>query len=248
MSFPLDDLLTVESVVALIVAVIAGISRGFTGFGSSLIMTPILSVMYGPAVSVVTALALEVMVSVDSVTRVAKIIPWRTMIPIWIAAWIAVPFGTWILLIADADVMRRVISLIVAFMAILLMVGWRYHGPHRLMPNLGVGVLSGTLNSSTSLGGPPLIFYMLMGPSTTAAARAGLIANVFVVSIPTVAILILNGTLDNVGLWRIVAIFPFFLVATQIGNRIFHATGEKTYRRASAWLLLIVAVGTLIVE
>ena len=248
MSFPLDDLFTIESLIAFIVAVIAGVSRGFTGFGSSLIMTPVYAVIFGPTVAVATALTLEVIVSVDSVTRVARIIPWSTMIPIWIAAWIAVPFGTWVLLIADADVMRRVISLIVAIMAILLMTGWRYQGHHRLVSKIIVGTMSGTLNASTSLGGPPLIFYMLMGPSTTTAARAGLIANVFVVSIPTVTILFLSGTLDNLAMWRIVVLFPFFLLATQIGNRIFHSTGERTYRQTSAWLLLIVAAGTLIVE
>ena len=150
MSFPLDDLFTVESLIALIVAVLAGVSRGFTGFGSSLIMTPVYAVMFGPTVAVATALSLEVMVSADSVSRVARIIPWRIMIPIWVAAWIAVPFGTWILLIADADVMRRAISLIVAFMAILLMVGWRYQGSHQLVSKIAVGTLSGTLNSSTS--------------------------------------------------------------------------------------------------
>lgn len=248
MSFPWDDLYTVETLIALIVAVVAGVSRGFTGFGSSLIMAPIYAVMYGPVVTVGTVLALEVAVSVDSVTRVARIIPWRTMIPVWIAAWIAVPFGTWVLLIADPDVIRRAISLIVALLAILLMAGWRYPGPHRLIPNLCVGTLSGILNSSTSLGGPPLIFYMLMGPGSTAAARAGLIANVFVVSVPTVVILLWNGSLDTLALWRTAVVFPFFLFATQIGNRIFHASREKTYRRASAWLLLIVAVATFIAE
>ena len=93
MSFPWDDLYTIETLIALIVAVVAGVSRGFTGFGSSLIMAPVYAVMYGPVVTVGTVLALEVAVSVDSVTRVVRIIPWRMMIPVWIAAWIAVPFG-----------------------------------------------------------------------------------------------------------------------------------------------------------
>lgn len=248
MNFPSDDLFTVETLIAVVVAIVAGVSRGFTGFGSSLIMAPVYALMYGPVVTVATVLSLEVAVSVDSFTRVAKIIPWRMMITIWIMAWLAVPLGTWVLLIADAEILRRAISLIVAILAILLVVGWRYHGPHRLIPNLCVGAMSGTLNASTSLGGPPLIFYMLLGPSSTAAARAGLIANVFVVSIPTVAFLVLSGALDTVAIWRTAVLFPFFLVATLIGNRMFHAAGEKTYRRAAAWLLLVVAVGTLIAE
>ena len=244
MTFPLDDLLTVETLIAIVVAVVAGISRGFTGFGSSLIMAPVYAVIYGPVVTVATVLLLEVAVSVDSFTRVAKIIPWRIMIPMWIMAWLAIPLGMWILFIADADILRRAISAIVAILALLLMIGWRYHGPHRLITNLSVGTMSGALNASTSLGGPPLIFYLLSGPSTTAAARAGMISNVFIVSIPTVSYLVLSGALDSFALWRTAVLFPFFLVATQIGNRIFQASGEKTYRSASSWLLLIVAVGT----
>lgn len=248
MGFPWDDLLTVETSVAAAVAAVAGIFRGFTGFGSSLIMAPVYAVMYGPVAAVGTVLTLEVAVSADSVTRVARIIPWRTMIPIWTAAWIAVPFGTWILLIADAEVMRRAISAIVAILALLLMTGWRYRGPHRPIPNLCVGALSGALNSSTSLGGPPLILYMLMGPDPPASVRAAMIANVFVVSVPTVVILLWNGMLDPLALWRIVVVFPFFLLATYVGNRAFRASGERTWRRVSAWLLLVVAVGTFVAE
>ena len=244
MTFPLDDLLTVETLIAVVVAVAAGISRGFTGFGSSLIMAPVYALIYGPVVTVATVLLLEVAVSVDSFTRVAKIIPWRIMIPMWIMAWLAIPLGMWILFIADAEILRRAISAIVAVLAVLLMIGWRYHGPHRLITNLCVGTMSGALNASTSLGGPPLIFYLLSGPSTTAAARAGMISNVFIVSIPTVSYLVLSGALDSFALWRTAALFPFFLAATQIGNRMFHASGEKTYRSASSWLLLVVAVGT----
>ena len=244
MTFPLDDLLTVETLIAVVVAVVAGISRGFTGFGSSLIMAPVYALIYGPVVTVATVLLLEVAVSVDSFTRVAKIVPWRIMIPMWIMAWLAIPLGMWILFIADAEILRRAISAIAAILAVLLMIGWRYHGPHRLITNLCVGTMSGALNASTSLGGPPLIFYLLSGPSTTAAARAGIISNVFIVSIPTVSYLVLSGALDSLALWRTAALFPFFLVATQIGNRMFHASGEKTYRSASSWLLLIVALGT----
>ena len=187
-------------------------------------------------------------VSADSVTRVARIIPWRTMIPIWTAAWIAIPFGTWVLLIADAEVMRRAISAVVALLALLLMTGWRYRGPRRPIPNLCVGALSGALNSSTSLGGPPLILYMLMGPDPPASVRAAMIANVFVVSVPTVVILLWNGMLDPLALWRIAVLFPFFLLATYVGNRAFRASGERTWRRVSAWLLLVVAVGTFVAE
>ena len=84
------ELFTIETLIATIAAVVAGFSRGFTGFGSSLIMAPVYALIYGPVVTVATVLLLEVAVSVDSFTRVFKIIPWRIMIPMWIMAWLAI--------------------------------------------------------------------------------------------------------------------------------------------------------------
>lgn len=248
MWFPLDDLLTIETLIAAVTAMVAGICRGFTGFGSSLVMTPVYAVLYGPTLAVAITLTLEIAISVDTVTRVVRVIPWRTMLPIWVAAWAAIPFGTWILLVADADILRRVISLIVAGLAVILLMGWRYRGRRGLFSDLCIGAMSGTLNSSTSLGGPPVLFYMLSGSGPANSVRAAMIANVFVVSVPTVSILLFKGTLDATALWLMVVVFPFYLVPTFVGNRMFHASDERTYRRASAWLMLLIAIGTFLVE
>ena len=246
MGFPFDDLITIETLVSVLVAVTAGFFRGLTGFGSSLIMTPVLALLFGPVAAVATVLMLEVAVSVDAVTRVWRDVPWRTMIQMWTAAWLAVPFGAWVLLAADPEILRRAMSLIVAVLIVPLTMGWRYHGPHRLLTNLFVGGLNGTMNASTGLGGPPIALYLLSGPSSAQTARAGMLANVFVVSIPTVTILAVNDVVDVVVLWRTVLVFPFFLLATIVGNRLFYAASEKIYRRVSAIFLFIVALGTFL--
>jgi uncharacterized membrane protein YfcA len=246
MNFPFDDLARIETLAAVLISLVAGVLRGLTGFGSSMIMTPVLALLFGPVAAVATVLMLEVAVSVDAVARVWRDVPWPTMIQMWIAAWIAVPFGAWVLLVADPEILRRAMSLIVAILVVPLSMGWRYHGPHGLPSNLFVGAINGTMNASTGLGGPPIALYLLSGPSSARVARAGMLANVFVVSIPTVTILAFNGVIDAVVLWRAALIFPVFLIATRMGNRLFHAASERTYRRVAAVFLFIVALGTFL--
>src|SRR4051794_41341314 len=53
------DLLSASFAAAVGAAVLAGAVRGFSGFGSALILSPLLAALYGPAVAVPVALLLE---------------------------------------------------------------------------------------------------------------------------------------------------------------------------------------------
>ena len=242
-----ENLITFNSIIAVITTIIAGLCRGFSGFGSSLVMTPVFATLYSPTFAVAMTLTLEIAISVDAVTRVFDRIPWRNMLPIWLGAWAATPLGTWMLLTADTDTFQRIISLIVASLAIILLMGWQYKGRRGIFSDLCIGLTSGALNSSTSLGGPPVLFYMLSKAGAAKTIRAAMISNVLVVSFPTVIVLLFNEILD----WRVMSLsiilFPFYLISTFIGNRMFNSASQETYRRASAWLMLLIAAGTFLV-
>ena len=44
---------------AIAIVTVAGLVRGITGFGGAMLMTPVLSILFGPVPAVVTALLLE---------------------------------------------------------------------------------------------------------------------------------------------------------------------------------------------
>ena len=56
---------------------LAGVVRGFSGFGSALILSPSLSALYGPAVAVPVALLLELVLSGPFVPPAARLVDRR---------------------------------------------------------------------------------------------------------------------------------------------------------------------------
>src|SRR5262249_12339776 len=78
---------------ALGVTLIAGLMRGFAGFGSAMLMAPIFAILFGSAEMVVTILAIELVVSLQLFPQVRRDADWRVLAPMSIAACAAMPAG-----------------------------------------------------------------------------------------------------------------------------------------------------------
>ena len=58
------------------VTLVAGLMRGFAGFGSAMLMAPIFAILFGSADMVVTVVAIELVVSVQLFPQVRKNADW----------------------------------------------------------------------------------------------------------------------------------------------------------------------------
>src|SRR5690348_11944711 len=94
---------------AFVIAVLAGVVRGITGFGGALVMTPPVSLMLGPGIAVAVALLLESFVAVPMVLQTRRLVKWRVLGPILAAACVAAPLGGYVLMTADPEILRRAI-------------------------------------------------------------------------------------------------------------------------------------------
>ena len=97
------------------------------------------------------------------------------MLPIWIAASIGIPFGTFALMVVDPTILRWFMALLVLSMLGVLMSGWRYRGRPRLPVTLGVGLFSGFGGGAVQIAGPAVIIYWLGGDNPAARVRANLL-------------------------------------------------------------------------
>src|SRR5215216_962773 len=142
----MPDLLALPFLICAVVACIAGMVRGFAGFGAAMIMTPIFSALYGPAVGVALCLMLEIAVALPVVPAVVSLVDWRRIGLMLVAAAVGVPVGNLVLTWADPEPMRWLISAIVLGAVALLGSGWRFSGKPRPATTLAAGVSSGFLN------------------------------------------------------------------------------------------------------
>jgi hypothetical protein len=68
------------------VTLVAGLMRGFAGFGSAMLMAPIFAILFGSAEMVVTVVAIELIVSLQLFPQVRSHADWKTLMPMSIAA------------------------------------------------------------------------------------------------------------------------------------------------------------------
>src|SRR5262249_39735958 len=134
-----------------------------TGFGFNLVSAPLLLFVYPLRVVVVLTLLLGAFASGMLLLRVEirRGIDWRAVWPLFLSSLVGMPGGLALLLWGGARLLKVLIGGLTALFAAAMLSGVR--------PRLGggrsaaavAGGLSGFLSTSTSLSGPPVVFYLL---------------------------------------------------------------------------------------
>tara|TARA_Y100001934_G_scaffold245429_2_gene303677 strand:+ start:22277 stop:22969 length:693 start_codon:yes stop_codon:yes gene_type:complete len=228
------------------IVAVSGIMRGFTGTGSALITAPLFTLLFGPQAAIGTVALLEIGIAIQLMPAAVRLTPWRVVAPMTIAGTLLVPIGAWALIAADADVMKRTIALVVLASSLVLLSGWRNPGHPTAKGSVSIGALSGVLNGATAMGGPPVTLYILAAPWAMEVARAALISHACLIMVPTFASLAIGGVVTWTIVGRALLLLPVYVITTWIGSRTFRNANEAAFRRAALWLLVVVAVATLV--
>ena len=242
----MPDFLAPPFLICAVVACIAGMVRGFAGFGAAMIMTPIFSAFYGPAVGVALCLLLEIAVALPVVPGVVRLVDWRRIGLLLAAAALGVPVGNLVLTQVAPEPMRWAISAIVLGAVALLASGWRFAGRPRAATTVAAGVSSGFLNGLAGMAGPPIAFYYLAGDETVTRVRANLTTYFVFVDLVAIVAFIVRDLID----WDTVVLglflAPAVMVGGVLGTKLFPLASEGFYRRLALFLLVGVAIGALI--
>lgn len=232
---------------ALLLAGLAGLMRGVTGFGGAMVLAAPLAVLVGPTQAVLTAVLLEAFAAGHMVPDALRTGTVRLLLPIWLAACITVPIGSYLLITVDPELMRRGIAVVVVIFGFVMLKGFRYHGSPRLPTSLAVGAASGVLAGATSLGGPPVILYLLSGPHPIAVTRANLTLTIMTVSIATVLALWIGGVLNPSSVGFALLLTPLFFLGVWCGGKLFPYLDERLFRRIALVVLVGVSVVVLVI-
>jgi uncharacterized membrane protein YfcA len=232
--------------VAVAVAILAGVVRGITGFGGAMVMSPPLAYIAGPLVAVPVVLLLEGFAAIPMLVQTRAHVRWRVIAPILAAACVTVPLGVWLLATIDPLSMRRVIATVVIVFSALLLFGWRYSGSQRLVSSVGLGAMSGTMVGATSMGGPPVILYLLAGPDPIEVTRANLTFFVAAISAIGIAALVFIGAVDQLVLVAALALALPYYGGMVAGVKLFSRFNDQRFRRFTLGLMLVVSTGILL--
>ena len=218
---------------------------GFTGFGSTLVMVPLLSIVYGPTEAVVIGVAVSAAGLAQMVPEASRNAVWKDIVPTCIAAIVLIPVGTAFLLLTDPELTRRLIGAMVLLVAIIMLRGWAYSGPRNRVASAVCGAVGGFTNGYFGIGAPAVTFYYLSADATAAVARANILMTIGVFSVATIIAIAIGGGIGQGTLVRAVVLFLPYSAALWIGSRLFQRASDDLYRSIALWLLIAMGVTVL---
>jgi len=224
--------------------VIAGLIRGFTGFGGVLFLLPVLNFFIPPAISASLAIWVDVFANIRLIPDARRDSSLRVIVPMVIGTLGAMPLGAYFLLHGDPVLMKRVIGVAIFVAALVLAAGWRYHGEIGTGALCAVGAVSGLVMGATSIGALPALF-LSGGRYTARANRANFVIWAFIAELLFVALVSSRGTLGRTEVTAIAVLAPVYLIGTYLGIVLHRRVSDKTVRRAMLVLIVVVAVASM---
>ena len=229
-------------VLALAISALAGLVRGFSGFGSALVYMPLMSALYGPRIAAPSMAVIDVLAAVTFVSTVWRQAAWREVLPLAVSALVAAQFGSLILKYADPILLRWFITILVLAVVAVLVSGWRYQGRPILVVTLGVGALSGLLGSAVQMAGPPVIVYWLGSAGEAAIVRANFVTYFAALAAGLGITYSIKGLLTSEATALALLIGPLQIASQHVGARLFPLASDRTYRILAYGVILLAAL------
>jgi hypothetical protein len=242
-SFDHVSLLTLALTV--LVAGVAGLARGFSGFGAALIFMPAGSALVGPAVAAPVLLVADGVLSLGFLPRAWLLARRRDVALMALGAVIGVPLGAYILRHADPLLLRWVIAGLASSMLVLLLSGWRYHGTPRPPVTALVGAIAGLFGGLAQMTGPPVVAYWLSGKETHGTMRASIILFFGATTVFTFVSYLAAGIITVQVLWLAALVAPAYALGLFAGARAFRLASPEIFRRLCFALIAASVVTSL---
>jgi uncharacterized membrane protein YfcA len=225
---------------------VAGIIRGYSGFGFSMIATTSMTLVLPPVEVIPVVLVLEILASAWLLPRVWKQIDWRSLS--WLSAGVLIgtPPGVYLLAHVPAKPMRAGIALAIMVLVALLWRGFQLKKMPGKPGTVATGLFSGFLNGSAAIGGPPVILFYFSSPAGVTVSRASIIAYFLGTDSLAWAVSLAQGLVTlKTGILTGILCAPL-LLGIFIGNRFFTHSKAGEFKRKVLILLMFLALAALL--
>ena len=231
----------------LIIAIvfITGIVRGFSGFGSGMIIGPSAAAFFSPITALVMLTILDAVPTITLVWGARKNVNWKEVVPVVIGYGGLVPVGVWLLKTGDPTALRWFISISILIAVTILWSGWKYTGPRNAATSFSFGGLGGFMGAAAALPGPAVLVYWLASSAKAITVRANMIYYLFITDLLVIAGYIAGNIYTWEAILRGLICIPAYFVGIQIGTRFFSGSSDATYRRVAFVMILVAAITSL---
>ena len=220
----------------------ASIIRGFNGFGFSATCISGFSFILPAIVIVPIILILEVFISIFMIPYIWNKIDWSFVLKLLIGIAVGSPIGLYLLKYLSPETTHLYVCLIIIFFSVLLMKGYTNRNINNDQSKIFTGVISGTLNGLTTLGGMPVALFLLVTSIQPAVIRGSLAALFFLTDVYAFILSFFGGIVDMTTFYRTLPLIVVLPLGVFIGNKFFIKSKEQLYRKVVFYFLIIISI------
>ena len=231
-----------EAIFFHLIILIAGFTQGFTGFGSALIMLPLLTLLVGVKTVVPMVILLGLCINVVLLLQIHRHLEWKRVRVLFTASVPGIFCGVYILKTMSTGFLELAIGgVLIVFPGYLMSRGVpeREIAPVWAWP---VGFISGVLGGSVSAGGPPVIIYTAMQPWDKLPIKSTLVGFFLLTSMTTCVVQAANGFMTREVLILFAEGLPALVTGVLAGSYLFDRIDSGAYRKVLNVLLILLGV------
>jgi len=202
-----------EIAFAMAIIFVAGFIQGLTSFGLSIFALPFLLLLFPLQEIVPTIIVLAVLTNTLVLLPVRKEINFKKFRLLVAMGILFMPVGILSLTYLNPDYLRLFFGVLITFFSLLLILKKTFPIKHEKIGCTITGALSGFLNGSLSLSGPPVVLFLSNQGVGKDAFRANITLYFLILNIIAIALFLASGMLNTVVFARI----PYFAPALVIG-------------------------------
>lgn len=222
---------------------LASVVKGITAFGFNLVAVSALLFFLSPKLIVPVITLLSSLSSLYMLGSLRKHVQVRRILPLLIGGLVGIPAGVSLLVMLKPDIIKIIMGMIVTAFSLLFTSGFRKEIKKETPAFLIIGLISGIIAGSTSLGGIPVILFFINQDYDKVTFRANL--TLYYTVIGAISFLgFFQGNLvsEEVIEYSLILLIPLAL-GIVAGMQLVHRVNEKLFKQIA--LVIITTSGVV---
>jgi uncharacterized protein len=236
---------SVTLILLAVAGLVAGLARGFSGFGAALIFVPLAGALVGPKLGGPVLVIADGFFALPLIPAASRLGNRREVGFMVMGALVGIPVGTTILRNFPPLALRWLIAGLATAMLTLLLSGWRYRGTPHPSATVATGAVSGLFSGVAQIGGPPVVSYWLGTDTEPARLRANVILYFAAGNVISLASYSWGGLLPAIVLGLAAVAGPAYGIGIFFGSRMFGLASPGVFRRLSLALIALAVLLSL---
>lgn len=203
--------------IAFVIIVLSAMIQGITSFGFSLLAVPLLAFVMPLDVIVPVLILFSLVLNIIVFLKLEGHINKLQITLLVLFGLISIPLGINILKFVDENYIKLVVGVVIVISATAMQFNYKVHFKNQNISYAVTGFLSGILNGSSSLSGPPVILMLSNEGAEKANFRKTLSTYFMVLNLFSIPLFIITGLVTKEVLSHTLKLSPALIIGVVIG-------------------------------